>query len=165
MALLKIILTAALAAFSAVVFGQGGTAPAPFAKKSLDAAMAGRGVVRDLLKDSALKALARLHQAADPADPRTEKPLLDELAKVKRAQDVFIAWRGRPEKAKAESEQDSAAFERKWQSLGQVLDEAKLKQLRADAGIDAPSDGDQWYNDFLNYLACKANPAACASSR
>ena len=165
MALLKVLLTFILTAFCAPGFSQADGGSAPAAKKSLEAYFAGAGVVQDMLSDSENRVIAGLYDAADPADAQTEKPILKELAKVKGVEKTFLAWRGKPGSAKADYDNDPAAFEKKWALLAPCIDAAKLKQLRIDAGIDAPADDNQWYQQFVNYLACKANRAACSSSK
>jgi len=165
MALLRVLWALVLAASFAPAFAQDGAGPAPAAKKGLDAYLAGAGIVAALLSDSEDRVIAGLYDAADPADAPSEKPLLKELSKVKGVQKTFLAWRGKPESAKAEYDKDPAAFEKRWALLTPCIDAAKLKQLRIDAGIDAPADDNQWYQQFVNYLACKSNRAACASSK
>lgn len=143
--------------FAAPAFSEG------TAKKSLDAYLAEAKLVPDMLKDSVLSNFTALHRAVTPDDPKSEAPLLNAMAKAKQAQDVFLPWRNNPAKAKAEYDKNAAAFERKWESISNTIDSAKLRQLRADAGIDVEEDTESWYDDYLNYLACKANPAACSS--
>ncbi|HAH05004.1 MAG TPA: hypothetical protein DCM05_00540 [Elusimicrobia bacterium] len=131
------------------------------AKKSLSAYMAEAGVIQEMLKASVIEELSALHESVDPAKPSSEKPLLAELARAKRALGVFLPWRNNPKAMKSEFTKNPEAFEQKWESVGQYVDEAKMKRLRADSGIDASSGGGSWYDDYLNYLACKANPFAC----
>jgi hypothetical protein len=123
--------------------------------------MADAGVIPDMLKESVVEGFSALHGAVDPAKPASERPLLGELARTKKALDVFLPWRSKPKSMKAEYDKNPEAFERKWESIGQYIDDAKLRQLRADSGIDAAAGSGSWYDDYLNYLACKANPRAC----
>lgn len=130
-------------------------------KKPLGAYMAEAGVVQDMLKESVVEELAALHEAVNPARAGSERPLLAELGRAKKALDSFLPWRRNPKAMKSEYDKNAEAFERKWESVGQYVDDAKMRQLRADSGIDNSSGGGSWYDDYLNYLACKANPRSC----